>query len=71
MGQKVGFSLVGIGVLVLVGWSVQGFFLDSEVPLIVRIAVGAIGAGLLILLGSVIRDRVAAAKTEDFREVER
>ena len=69
MSQKIGFSLVGIGLLVLIGWSVQGFFLESEIPLFVRISVGAIGAGLLVLLGSVIRDRLAAAKTEDFTEV--
>ena len=69
MSQKIGFSLVGIGLLVLIGWSVQGFFLESEIPLFVRISVGAIGAGLLVLLGSVISDRLAAAKTEDFTEV--
>jgi len=71
MSQKVGFSLVGIGVLVLIGWSVQEFFLASDIPLIVRIAVGVVAAGLLILIGSVVKDRVAAAKTEDFQEVER
>lgn len=70
MIQKIGFSLVAIGLLVLVGWSVQGFFLESEIPLFVRISVGAIGAGLLLLLGSVVRDRIAAARTEDFKEVQ-
>ena len=70
MIQKIGFSLVAIGVLALVGWSVQGFFLESEIPLFIRISVGAIGAGLLLLLGSVVQDRLAAAKTEDFTEVQ-
>jgi len=70
MAQKVGFSLVGIGLLVLVGWSVQGFFLEDEIPLFIRISVGAIAAGLLVLLGSVIRDRMAAARSEDFTEVQ-
>ncbi|NNC39347.1 MAG: hypothetical protein HKN80_01475 [Acidimicrobiia bacterium] len=70
MIQKIGFSLVAIGLLVLVGWSVQGFFLESEIPLFVRISVGAIGAGLLLLLGSVVRDRIAAARTEDFKEIQ-
>jgi len=67
--QKIGFALVGVGGLVLIGWSVQGFFLADDIPLIIRIAVGAIGIGFLILIGSVIRDRLAAAKTEDFKEV--
>ena len=69
MSQKIGFSLVGIGLLVLIGWSVQAFFLESEIPLFLRVAVGAIGAGLLTLLGSVVKDRLAAAKDEDFKEV--
>jgi hypothetical protein len=68
--QKIGFSLVRIGLLVLVGWSVQGFCLESEVPLFIRISVGAIGAGLLLLLGSVVRDRIAAARTEDFKKIQ-
>lgn len=68
MAQKVGFSLVGVGVLVLIGWSVRGFFLAEDIPLIIRIAVGAIGVGLLVLIGSVVKDRIAAAKREDFKE---
>jgi urea transporter len=67
--QKIGFALVGVGGLVLIGWSVRGFFLADDIPLLIRIAVGAIGVGLLILIGSVIKDRLAAAKTEDFKEV--
>jgi len=41
----------------------------SEISLVVRISVGVIGIGLLTLIGTVIRDRIAAAKTEDFKEV--
>jgi len=69
MIQKVGFLLVGAGALVLLVWSVQGFFMASEISLVVRISVGVIGIGLLTLIGTVIRDRIAAAKTEDFKEV--
>ncbi len=71
MWQKVAFILIGIGTLVLIGWSIQVFFTDSEIPLLIRIAVGAIGAGVLVLLGVAIKDRLAKAKTEDFKEVER
>ena len=71
MWQKVALILIGIGTLVLIGWSIQVFFTDSEIPLLIRIAVGAIGAGVLVLLGVAIKDRLAKAKTEDFKEVER
>jgi NADH:ubiquinone oxidoreductase subunit 6 (subunit J) len=71
--QRLGWGLVGIGVLVLIGWvvawSVQGFFLEADIALIIRIAVGATAVGLAILFGLVVRDRLAAAKSEDFTEV--
>ena len=54
----------------LIGWAVKDFFTSSEVPLLVRIAVGAIAAGFLILLGVVIRDRLAKRKKDDFEGVD-
>ncbi len=71
MWQNVAFVLIGIGVLVLIGWSVQVFFMDSEIPLLIRIATGAIGVGVLVLIGVAIKDRLKKDKTEDFKEVER
>ena len=71
MWQNIAFILMGLGVLALIGWGVQGFFMSSEIPLLVRIAVGAIGVGVLILIIVAIKDRVTKAKTEDFKGVER
>jgi len=71
MWQNAAFILIGIGILVLIGWGVQGFFMASDIPLLIRIAVGAIGAGILVLIGVAIKDRLAKAKTEDFKEVEK
>ena len=71
MWQNAAFILIGIGILVLIGWGVKGFFMSSEIPLLIRIAVGAIGVGILILIGVAIKDRLAKAKTESFREVEK
>jgi len=68
--QKVAFVLIGLGILVLIGWSVKGFFMDSEVSLLIKIAVGAIGVGVLILIGVVIKDRLKKGGEEDeFKEV--
>lgn len=69
--QNIAFILIGLGILALIGWSVQGFFTASEIPALIRIAVGVVGVGVLILVGVVIRDRVKKAKTDDFKEVER
>ena len=71
MWQNTALILIGIGILILIGWAVQGFFMASEIPLIIRIAVGAIGLGVLVLIGIAVKDRLKKAKTEDFKEVER
>ena len=71
MWQNIALVLIGLGVLVLIGWAVQGFFTSSEIPLLIRIAVGAIGAGVVVLIGVAIKDRLARAKTEDFKQVDK
>ena len=71
MWQRVAFILIGLGILVLIGWGVKGFFTASEIPILIRIAVGAVGAGVLVLIGIAIKDRLAKAKTGDFKEVEK
>ncbi len=71
MWQNTAFILIGLGILALIGWAVQGFFAASEIPLLLRIAVGVIGTGVLILIGIAIKDRLKKAKKEDFKEVEK
>jgi hypothetical protein len=63
--------MIGIGILVLIGWAVQGFFTTSEIPLLLRVAVGVIGVGSLLLIGVAIRDRQKKSKTENFKEVDK
>ena len=69
--QNMAFILIGIGVLVLVGWSVRGFFMAADIPVGIRIAVGAIGVGVLILIIIAIKDRLNKAQKEDFKEVDK
>ena len=69
--QNIAFIMIGLGILVLIGWGVQGFFTASDIPLLIRIAVGAISLGILVLIGVAIKDRLAKAKSEDFKEVEK
>ncbi len=71
MWQNVALILVGLGILALIGWAAQAFFIADDIPLLVRIAVGAIGVGVLILIGVAIKDRLTRAKDEDFKGVER
>jgi len=69
--QNAAFILIGIGILILVGWGVKSFFMEADIPLLIRIAVGVIGAGILVLIGVAIKDRLARAKQDDFKEVEK
>ncbi len=71
MWQKVALVLMALGMLALIGWSAWVFFPNSEISLVVRIAVGAIGLSILILIGVAIKDRIKKAKTDEFKEVER
>ena len=71
MWQKVALTLIGLGVLVLIGWWVKVFFMASDIPLLIKIAVGVIAAGILVILGIAIKDRRAKAKTEDFKGVDK
>jgi hypothetical protein len=71
MWQNVAFILIGLGILALIGWGVQGFFMNSEIPLLIRISAGAVGVGILLLIGIAIKDRLAKTKTEKFKEVEK
>jgi hypothetical protein len=71
MWQNVAFILIGIGILALIGWGVKGFFTATDIPLLIRIATGAISVGILVLLGVAIRDRTTKAKKENFKGVEK
>ena len=69
--QNVAFILIGLGILALIGYGGKSFFMNTEIHLLIRIAVGAIGAGVLVLIAVAIKDRLAKAKTDKFKEVER
>jgi hypothetical protein len=71
MLQKIAFFLIAAGILVLIGWGVKGFFLATDIPIWVRIAVGAIGVGVLLLIGIAIKDRLSKQGKEDFKEVDK
>ena len=71
MWQNAAFVLIGVGILIIIGYFAKGFFMASEIPLAFRIAAGVVAVGVLILIGVAIKERVAKAKTERFKEVEK
>lgn len=69
--QNVAFIVIGLGILTLVGWGFRGFFMATEISLFIRVIVGVVAVAGVTLLGIAIRDRIAQARKEDFREVDR
>ena len=55
--------------LLLIVYLLYTFFSDSSAALLPRILVGAICAGVAILLGVTIADRVRESKTDKYKEV--
>ena len=71
MWQNFAFILIGLGILALIGWAVQGFFTSDDIPVLIRVAVGVMGVGVLILIGVAIKDRITRSKEEDFKVVDK
>ncbi len=73
MLEKLGFILVGAGILGLIGYFLSGFFMTPAVPLVWRILAGIAIVGITVLLVYVFRDRYRAYKKEskEIREVKR
>ena len=71
MWQNAAYILIGLGILALIGWAVQGFFTSDDIPVLIRVAVGVMGVGVLILIGVAIKDRISRAKDEDFKGVDK
>lgn len=61
--MQTGIIVIGIVILVLLGWGCRGFFVNPDIHLALRIGVGAIGVGILVLVVRTIRARINRIKT--------
>ena len=69
--QSLGIIIIGIVILVLLGYGCRSFFINADIHLALRIGVGIIGGGVLFLVIKAIRGRLARIKAEKFKEVEK
>ena len=69
--QKIGYGLIGAGILALAIWLGIQFLSDPEVGTFVKVTVTAIVTGVLVLLGTVLRDRVRASRNDKSKGVQR
>ncbi len=69
-GRRIGWLLFVLGVIVVVGYAAYAFATDDAVPAFLKTAVAAVVVGLVLLLISVLRQRLVARKTDKYKEVE-
>ena len=69
--NDLGIIIIGIVILCLMGFGMRGFFTNPDVPLALRVGVGAIGGGILALVVRGIKARLSKQKTENTKEVEK
>lgn len=65
------FIIIGLAVLIIIGWMAKGFFFTDAIPVAFRILLGIVSIGGVGLLLIVIRDRIKQAKTENFKGVDK
>lgn len=66
-----GWSLVVVGAVIWVAYGVYLFLTDPTIGSVTKFLVALPVVGLLMLLVSVIRERIAVGRTERYKEVER
>ena len=65
----VGFVLLGVAGFILVAFTLFKIFTHPDIGLLEKSLVGAIGGGSLLLLFSVLRQRINAAKKDKYKRV--
>ncbi len=69
VSERAGWLVFVAGLLVVVAYGGYQFAVDDTVSAVVKTAVAAVVAGLLLLLISVLRRRLADRKTERYEDV--
>jgi hypothetical protein len=73
--RGIGWILLSLGAIILLSFGVwhyfQDFLLDSEVPLLIRTGVSVAALGAIVLLVSVLRERLFIRKRERYKEIMR
>ncbi len=73
--QNIGLGLLLIGLAGLFGYWVFAVlavvFADAEIPFFIRLSLSAVIVGFVVLMASVVRDRIRESRTERFEEVDR
>ena len=65
-----GWLLYVGGLVVLIGYGVYAFAVDDSIDAVVKTSIAALVLGMVLLLLSVLRQRMIASKTDRYRDVQ-
>ena len=72
--RGIGWILLSVGVILILAFAawnfLQGFLLDESVPFYLKIGVSGLILGVIVLLVSIIRERLFSKKHDRYDEVE-
>ena len=70
---RIGIVLILVGFLTLLGYGmyslVVAIYSTEDIPFIIKLAVPVLIGGLMVLIVSIVRDRLRDRRNEKFREV--
>jgi len=73
--RGIAWIAISLGVLILVAYgsiqAVEQFFQDTQTPVIVKFGTVALVFGLIILIFSIIREKIFTVKRDKYKEVQR
>ena len=68
--RSIGWLLFIAGVLAIAGVGLYGFIVEDGMPIWAKLMITAIYGGLVVLLFSVLRQRIIERKTDKYKDVE-
>jgi anti-sigma factor RsiW len=75
LSRSAGWLLLWVGITLMAAWGLWGlgaeYLTNAEIPLMMRVGVGAFTLGALLLLVNILRERLYRRKTERYDEVVR
>lgn len=73
--RKIGWILLSIGAMILIFFggykAVEGIIQDPTTPLLLKVGILVFMAGIVVLLVSILRERLFVRKRERYKEVEK
>ena len=69
LSRVFGFSLIVVSGVVIIAFTLYKIFINPDIGLLEKILVGALGSGSLLLLFSVLRQRILNAKNDKYKGV--